>query len=147
MSDTVVRANVWIVDTNVLVAGLLSTDAASPPVKMVDAMLSGEIRYLLCVELLAEYRTVLLRKRIQRRHGMDENEVDALLEALATSAVVADIAGRTETALDAGDNFLWRLLAVRSDAALVTGDARLLENPPPGECVLSPRAWLDEGTS
>lgn len=96
------------------------------------------------MELLAEYRTVLLRERIRARHGLAVAEVDALLEALATDAVVVDIAGREEAAPDPGDDFLWRLLAARSGAGLVTGDKALLEQPPPRTRVISPREWIDE---
>jgi hypothetical protein len=39
---------------------------------------------------------VLLKERIQVRHGLTGDEVDALLEVLATDAVVVDIAGRAE---------------------------------------------------
>lgn len=147
MSDRLTPTTVWVVDTNVLVAGLLTAEITSPPAIILDAMLAGQLRFLLCVELLAEYRTVLLRKAVQKRHGLKETEVDALLEALATNAIVADIAGRTETAPDPGDNCLWRLLAVRSDAGLVTGDTVLLQQPQPGARVISPRKWLDERNS
>ena len=143
-SGSVVPTTLWVVDTSVLVAGLLTLDRESPPAKVLDAMLDGCVRFLLCVELLAEYRTVLLRARIRPRHGLATAEVDALLEALATDAAVADIAGRTETAPDPGDDFLWRLLAARSGAGLITGDNKLLERPPPSTRVVSPRAWLDE---
>lgn len=106
-------------------------------------MLAGGLRFLLSVELLSEYRRVLLRKKIRTRHGLTEEQIDALLSALATSAVVADIAGRAETAPDPGDNHLWRLLAVRPAAGLITGDALLLNNPPPATRVLAPRDWLE----
>lgn len=144
MSDTTIPATVWVVDTSVLVAGLLTADPESPTARILDAMLGGQVRFLLCVELLAEYRTVLLRQRIRSRHGLYAAEVDALLEALATDAVVADLAGRNETAPDPGDNFLWQLLAARSGAGLITGDSALLERPPPRTRVISPRAWVDE---
>lgn len=144
MSDTIIPTTVWVVDTSVLVAGLLTPDSESPPARILDAMLAGEIRFLLCVELLAEYRTVLLRERIQSRHGLAAAEVDGLLEALATDAIVVDIAGRNETAPDSGDDFLWQLLAARSGAGLITGDSALLERPPPRRRVVSPRAWVDE---
>lgn len=144
MSDTIIPTTVWVVDTSVLVAGLLTPDPESPPARILDGMLAGKVRFVLCVELLAEYRTVLLRERIRSRHGLAVAEVDALLEALATDAVVVDIAGRNETAPAPGDHFLWRLLASRPGAGTITGDSALLEQPPPRTRVLSPRAWLDE---
>lgn len=144
MSDTTIPTPVWVVDTSVVVAGLLTLDPQSPPARILDAMLGGQVRFLLCVEWLAEYRTVLLRERIRARHGLAAAEVDVLLQALATDAVVVDIAGRSETAPDPGDDFLWRLLAARPGAGLITGDAALRERPPPGARVISPRAWFDE---
>ena len=147
MSRRLAPTTVWVVDTNVLVAGLLTADTESPPAKILDAMLEGELRFLLCVELLAEYRTVMLRKRIQKHHGLEVSEVDALLEALATDAIVADITGRTEVAPDPADNFLWQLLAARPGAGLITGDFSLQKKPPSGTRVISPRQWLDERIS
>lgn len=144
MSRRLAPTTLWVVDTNLLVAGLLTADTESPPARILDAMLAGVFRFLLCVELLAEYRTVMLRKRVQKRHGLEVAEVDALLETFAVDAIVADVAGRTEEAPDPGDNFLWQLLAVRPDAGLITGNSSLLQQPPPGTRVISPGYWLDE---
>lgn len=144
MSEPIVSAGLWVVDTSVLVSGLLTAEQSAPPAQILDAMLDGDLRFLLCVELLAEYRSVLLRQRIRSRHGLEEAEVDALLEVLARDAAVVDISGRTETAPDRGDDFLWRLLAASRGAGLITGDQRLLDRPPPRTRVISPRTWLDE---
>ena len=144
MSDTTIPTPAWVVDTSVLVAGLLTTDPQSPPARILDAMLGGQLRFLLCVELLAEYRTLLLRERIRGRHGLSVAEVDALLEALATDGVVVDITGSKETAPDPGDDFLWQMVAARSGASLITGDSALLERPPPRTRITSPRTWIDE---
>ena len=144
MSDATIPSPVWVVDTSVVVAGVLTADPESPPVRILDSMLNGRLRFLLCVDLLAEYRTVLLRPRIQARHNLSMDDVDVLLKALATDAVVVDIAGRNETAPDSGDDFLWQLLAARPGAGLITGDSALLAGAPPGTRVVSPRTWLDE---
>lgn len=139
-------AALWVVDTNVVVAAILTADPASPPARILTRMLSGELRFALCVELLGEYRKVLLRPRIQTRHGLAEAEVDAILEALATNAVILDIVGRNEIAPDPGDNHLWRLIAARTGTGLITGDARLIRNPPAGCRALTPKDWLEQAT-
>ncbi|MFO7631694.1 MAG: PIN domain-containing protein, partial [Caldilinea sp.] len=59
-----------VIDANVLVSGLLTHDPLSPLASIVDGMLVGRIRFLLSSRLLAEYREVLLRPRVQRRHGL-----------------------------------------------------------------------------
>jgi len=60
------RAEPAVIDTNVVVSGLLTSLAASPTVRILDGMLVGAFRFLLSVELLAEYRAVLLRQKIRR---------------------------------------------------------------------------------
>lgn len=133
------KSGLWVVDTNVVVAGLLSADG--PPAQILDAMLAGRMRFLLSVELLSEYRTVLLRKTIRKRHSLSPQDVDFILEALATHAAVADIRTRQETAPDPGDNHLWQLLAARPEAGLITGDKLLLAHPPSKTRILTPSEW------
>jgi len=43
-----------VVDTNVLVAGLLTTEQASPTARIVDGLLNGRVLFLLSPRLLAE---------------------------------------------------------------------------------------------
>lgn len=140
------NGSLWVVDTNVVVAGILAADPNSPPAHILHAMLAGQLRFLLSVELLAEYRSVMLRQRIRARHGLTPQEVDAILEALAVNAAVAEIAERIETAPDPGDNHLWRLLAAKPGTGLITGDTLLLDNPPLGVRVLTPRQYWKEKT-
>lgn len=46
---------VWVIDTNVIVSGLIGADSNSPPVRILDAMLEGDIPYLMSDALLHEY--------------------------------------------------------------------------------------------
>src|SRR5690606_2425361 len=48
-----------IVDTNVVVAGLLTGNDASPVARVLDGMLAGSFPFVVSEALLAEYRTVL----------------------------------------------------------------------------------------
>ncbi|HET6654852.1 MAG TPA: putative toxin-antitoxin system toxin component, PIN family [Gammaproteobacteria bacterium] len=132
----------WIVDTNVVVSGVIASDSGSPVAVILDRMLSAGIRFALCEELVAEYRDVLRRPRIQRLHSLVDDQVDQLLTALIERAVLADITTRTEKAPDPGDHHLWRLLAALPDSGLVTGDMLLIRNPPPDAFVLTPGDFL-----
>ena len=49
-----------VIDTNVVVSGVLTKDSPSPTVRILDGMLAGRFRFLLSVDLLAEYRDVPL---------------------------------------------------------------------------------------
>lgn len=130
-----------VVDTNVVVAGMLTADKGAPTARILDGMLAGSIPFLLSVELLAEYRAVLLRPAIQRRHGLSEDQVDRVLERIALEGMVRE-PRREVAAPDAGDQHIWDLVASHPTAVLVTGDGLLRKHAPPGRSVLSPAGFL-----
>jgi putative PIN family toxin of toxin-antitoxin system len=140
---------VFVVDTNVLIASLITKDAQSPVARIVDHMLSGAMLYLLSPALLDEYRAVLLRSKIRKLHGLTEGEVDALLTDLVANAIWRD-PEPVSPAPDPGDDHLWALLAGQTGSVLITGDHLLIEHPPDWASVVSPRSYVEhvaEGVS
>ncbi len=131
-----------IIDTNVVVSGLITNRPAATVCRIVDAMVRGRFPFLLSVDLLTEYREVLLRPKIFRLHHLTEAEVDTVLEAIVGHAVVRNPEHGTDPAPDPGDQHLWDLLQVEPGSVLVTGDRRLLSEPPRGRGVMDPRAFL-----
>jgi putative PIN family toxin of toxin-antitoxin system len=132
-----------IIDTNVIVSGLLTSQEGAPTAAIVDRALTGEIRALISVDLLTEYRSVLLRPAIRSRHGLGENEIDAILTAIAENAVVCEPVRPPSAPPDRGDLHLWSLLAARPDAVLVTGDQVLVDSSPDWATVVTARAFLE----
>jgi putative PIN family toxin of toxin-antitoxin system len=128
----------FIIDTNVLIAGLLSRRADSPTVRLLDAMLDGSLMFLLSPDLLAEYRAVLLRPRISAAHGLSEAEVDDLLTEITANAIWREPQTTCMVPPDAGDAHLWALLSCEENAVLITGDELLLQNPLHGRVVIRP---------
>ncbi len=131
-----------VIDTNVVVSGLLTADPGSPTARILDGMLEGRFRFLLSIELLAEYREVLLRQRIRRRHGLAEKEIDVILTDVAAAGVVLD-AVRLAARPAGHDGHLWQILAAAPDAVLVTGDRRLFEKTAVPGRVASARAFAE----
>ena len=135
-----------VIDTNVLVSGLLTRLAASPSgssARIVDAMLIARFRYALSIDLLAEYRSVLLRPRIRSRHGLSETEVDVFLVDIAANGFLVDVeVERSSRKSERGDEHLWRLMRAVPTAVLVTGDKRLAGHEP-GSRVISAREFAD----
>lgn len=131
-----------VIDTNVVVSGLLTSLAASPTARILDGMLAGRFRFLLSIELLAEYRAVLLRPKIRRRHGLRPSEIEVILTEIAANGSVIEIApppgGPTR---GGGDDHLWRILEAVPSAILVTGDRRLFQRLLEGARVVTPRAF------
>lgn len=120
----------FVIDTNVVIAGLLTAHADSPVARILDSMLAAAFPFVVSEALLAEYRTVLLRPKLIKRHGLSEPEVDVILTDMARHAIVLKPADSrsNHTAPDPGDQFLWDLLATRADLMLVTGDQLLLQD-------------------
>lgn len=137
---------VAVVDTNVVVAGLLTSDGGSPTAQIVDGMRRGAFPFLLSTALLAEYRDVLLRPSIRKRHGLDASEIDVVLIEIATHGIVRE-SGPASGAPDRKDNHLWALLDTQPDSILVTGDLPLHRRPPPKHEVVSPKEFLRLRTS
>ncbi len=130
-----------IVDTNVVVAGLLTGNAASPVARILDGMLAAAFPFVVSEALLAEYRTVLVRPGLRKLHGLTVTEVETLLTDIAQHAIVlAPVA--TTPAPDPGDQLLWELLAAKSDLLLVTGDKLLLRHAGMRGRVLSPSDFV-----
>lgn len=97
---------------------------------------------MLSLELLREYRDVLLRSAIRKRHGLNEESIDIILESIVADAILRESGHVDDSAPDPGDQHLWNLLATVQGSVLVTGDALLLEHPPATARVVSPKSFL-----
>ena len=116
-----------IVDTNVVVAGLVTRSAASPVASILDGMLSAAFPFVLSEALLTEYRNVLVRPGVRKLHGLTIAQVESILTDVAQHAIML-VPVPTPPAPDPNDQLLWDLLAARADLVLVTGDNLLLQD-------------------
>ncbi len=130
-----------IVDTNVVVAGLLTANEASSVARILDSMLAAAFPFVVSEALLAEYRTVLVRPYLRKLHGLPVAEVEAILADLAQHAIVLRPVA-APPAPDPGDQLLWALLAARADLLLVTGDKLLLQDIGMQGRVISPQSFV-----
>lgn len=131
-----------VIDTNVVVAGLITSNEESPVCRILDSMLCGRFAFVLSNTLLDEYRRVMLRDAIRNLHGLSPNQVDVILTEIVTNAIIRDPGVASQTAPDPGDNHLWDLLRHTKNAMLVTGDRKLIDNPPRFASVVSPRSFV-----
>lgn len=132
-----------IIDTNVVVAGLLTAYADSAVARILDGMLRAAFPFVVSEALLAEYRAVLVRPKLCKLHGLSVAEVDIILTDLARHAIVMTTVRTMSVPLapDAGDQFLWDLLASRTDLLLVTGDKLLQQDAAMQQRVISPQVF------
>lgn len=130
-----------IIDTNVVVAGLLTANDASPVARILDGMLNASFPFVVSEALLAEYRSVLVRPRLRKLHGLTVAQVDAILTDIAQHAIVlAPVAALP--APEPGDQLLWELLTARPDLQLVAGDKLLLRDTGMQGRVVAPQAFV-----
>ena len=131
-----------IIDTNVVVAGLLTGNDTSPVARILDGMLMAAFPFVVSEALLAEYRTVLVRPGLRKLHGLTVADVETLLTDIAQHAIVlAPVAA--PPAPDPGDQLLWELLAARADLLLVTGDKALQRDAGMQPRVVSPQSFVE----
>lgn len=132
-----------VIDTNVVVSGVLTRLDASPTVRILEGMMRAEFQYLLSLDLIAEYRGVLWRPRIRSRHGLSSSEVDAIVTGLVTNGAVVPEDASASGRAPGGDEHLWKLLSSDASAVLVTGDRRLFARKEFAGRVILPRDFID----
>jgi putative PIN family toxin of toxin-antitoxin system len=131
-----------IVDTNAVVAGLITAQTSSPVGRILEGMLAAAFTFVVSPALLAEHHAVLVRPSLRKLHGLTLKQIETILTDLAQHAIVLEpVAG--PPAPDPGDQLLWDLLAARADLLLVTGDKLLLQDAGMQGRVLTPAEFFN----
>ncbi|MFO1364582.1 MAG: putative toxin-antitoxin system toxin component, PIN family [Burkholderiales bacterium] len=127
-----------VLDTNVLVAGLLS--ASGPPGWIVEAVLAGELEPAFDGAIRQEYEEVLRRPEF----GFPGARVDDVLAALDQFAFVVTAAAPWPIVLPDPDDASFLSVAAASASVLMTGNLRHFPVRVRGDvAVLSPREFME----
>jgi len=127
-----------VLDTNVLVSGLLS--AAGPPGWIVEAVLAGDLEPAFNAAIRQEYEEVLRRPEFQ----FPPAHIDDLLVALDQTGFVVPAAPPWPISLPDPDDEPFLAVAAASASALVTGNLRHFPiRSRRGVIVLTPRELVD----
>ena len=120
----------WVLDTNVLVSGLIS--AKGPPGRLIDAVLARRLQIAFDDRILQEYKDVLARPKFQFKPA----DVTALWEILPFQChlVAMPVAGLE--ASDPGDTKFLEVAAATESKILVTGNARHYPQKSRGDIVI-----------
>lgn len=126
-----------VLDTNVLVAGLLS--AAGPPGWIVEAVLAGELEPAFDAAIRQEYEEVLRRPEFRFPAPLIED----LLAALDQTSFVVAAAAPWPIPLPDPDDAPFLAVAAASTSVLVTGNLRHFPiRSRRGVVVLTPREFV-----
>jgi predicted nucleic acid-binding protein len=107
-----------VVDTNVLVAGFLST--AGPPGRIVDWLRAGTVIAVLDDRILAEYAEVLVRPVF----GLPPADVEDVLASIRSRAVWVDVGPGSSVQLPDADDAAFAECALVEAVPLVTSNLR-----------------------
>jgi len=127
----------WVLDTNVIVSGLLSP--AGPPGRLLDAALVGTLRIVYDDRIAAEYREVLERPALR----IDAGDRDAFLAVLSLHELVVVPPWTGPSPPDPDDQMFLEAVILADEGTLVTGNLRHFPAEVRGRVtVLDPRrAW------
>ena len=131
-----------VLDTNVLVAGLLSPHGASG--RVVDLLLNGEITPCFDDRIMAEYREVLARAKF----GFAPAQIEALVDYIEGAGLHV-VATPLDVSLPDPDDRAFLEVAVAAGAEwLVTGNVRHFPaRSRRGIRVVGPREFIDQWRS
>ena len=111
-----------VIDTNVLVSGLISRNQTSPPVGILKYFLAerGVIVPLYNEEIIKEYENVLKREKFNIEHKL----VDDVIDRIKTIGISCERIETKEEFKDANDIVFYEVALSKDDSYLVTGNIK-----------------------
>ena len=128
-----------VLDPGVYVSALLSR--RGPPFRLIELWDAGAYEVVVSPAVCGELRLVLARDRFR---GVSIDEIENLIAALEEHGLGCDdIPDPPAVTVDPKDDYLVALTRSAGAAALVSGDAHLVDLPPHVCRVLTPRAAVE----
>ena len=123
-----------VVDTNVLVSGLLSS--SGPPASVVNVLLGRQVRLLVDNRILFEYEDVLRREEL----GFRADTVNSLIDFIRAEAEYINAQPVNRAFQDKDDKAFYEVAVGGKADALVTGN---LKHFPKEPIIQTPRQFID----
>lgn len=109
-----------VVDTNVIVSGLITNNSSSPTKGVVDCLTDYVIVPLYCEEILEEYQEVLHR----RKFNLPEEKIDEILKLIKSDGISTQRKTSKEQLPDPKDVVFYEVALSKEDSFLVTGNIK-----------------------
>lgn len=109
-----------VIDTNILVSALLSSNKDSATVRILDIILSEIAIPIINEAIHSEYEDVLSRKKF----GFSENLVKTLMSEIKRIAIKAKPYSSNEYFIDEDDRPFYEAMLSHDDAVLITGNTK-----------------------
>ena len=105
-----------VIDTNVLVSGMISNNPSSPTVGVLKCVDNKTIVPLFCDEILHEYDIVLHRKKF----NLPEDEINAVLEEIVALGLSSSRITSNEQFPDPKDVVFYEIALSKENSYLIT---------------------------
>ena len=130
-----------VLDTNVVASAFVQP--LGNPRRILEAWEQGTFDVAVSEPILAEYREVLQRPRLARRHGLTDEEIDLALQTLRRISIYVDTTQPVQAVSDPDDDkFVECALAAEAEM-IVSGDVDLLQlGAYGGVQILTPAAFV-----
>ena len=125
-----------VIDTNVIVAALLSPHADSATVRSLAAIVDGKAEALVSPEILSEYRAVLSRAKF----GFSSEKVASILKVFERLGKATRPVCHDSPMPDEKDRVFYEVALAEPDARLVTGN---LKHYPVSPIVVTPAQFCE----
>ena len=128
-----------VIDTNVIVASLLTKYHDSATARVMDAVFSRKVIPLLNDEIVAEYRDVLHRKRL----GLNPEKCDFIISLISDLGMTLDRISTDATMTDEKDRVFYEIALAglnMGTSKLVTGN---IKHYPTAELVVTPAQFCE----
>ena len=111
-----------VLDTNVIVSGMISGNPESPTKRCLRSILSGRVCPLYNDKIIAEYREVLTRQKFH--FGADK--IDAIINEIISDGLNTEQIVSDESFIDVSDRVFYEVALAKADddAKVVTGNLR-----------------------
>lgn len=127
-----------VIDTNVFISALITKSSEADTVKVIEAVLRGDIVPLYHEDILAEYNEVLHRNKFK----ISENVINVLIDAIVKYGVEVFPQPTGEILVDMDDLIFYEVVMEKreDDAYLVTGNQK---HYPIKEFIVTPSEMIE----
>ena len=109
-----------VVDTNVIVSGMITNNSASPTAKVLDCLTEKNITPLFNEEILQEYESVLSREKF----NLPKEKIEKFLKMMKSDGVASTRVPSKEVFTDPKDVVFYEVALSKEDSFLVTGNIK-----------------------
>lgn len=125
-----------VVDTNVIVSGMITSNSASPTAKVLDCLSEKHITPLYCEEILQEYESVLGREKFK----FPKEKIEKFLKMMKSDGIVSNRIPSKEFIPDPKDIVFYEVALSKEDSFLVTGN---IKHFPKVDMVVTPAEMME----